>query len=299
MAFDLHVQFSGPCLFVLHTNPSGATEEVTVLMPDGRRLSHPDPKHPDNKPAVHHVGFVRLDLADMWAAFPKAAEEAQPRYELVHRFSGQVLKFGDGLEPEPIAGLSKLLFPDFDQIAPRGKAFELDLHDGLLGDTPPSQLLMRTVLRGGSFESTPKTVWKFSPALNPGGGEYKGEFASTVTWKRRIDQDHLTVAVTGFGEKDPEAEFHLGPFPEGEVVTLVVGNLCGHNPLEWDDLLPPPLPPKDDDFKWLYHLLRTKGKPTLEFPQGELPAPILVPQGGDDETGDEACMGGKITVSTP
>jgi hypothetical protein len=290
--FHLHVEFSGPCLFVLEPEAGGDIKQATVLMPDGRRSKHPDPKHLDGRRAEHHVGFVRLDLADMDLPFPTGGKEAQPKYELVHRFDGQVLSFGDGLALESM-DVSKLHLPNFNKIAPG----TLEPFPNLLGENPADQLLMRMELRGGVFHSEPKRVWEFSTVLNPGGEPYEDEFASTVIWKRKIENDHLTVTVSDF-RGNREAEFPLGKFAEGEIVTLAVGNLCSINPLDWDDLPPHPVTAIDDDFKWLYQLLRTKGKPTLELPKDvELPTPKLKNDGG--ETGDEACMGGFITTRMP
>jgi hypothetical protein len=293
MAFKLRVEFTGPNLFVLHT-ANGDTKEVTVLMPDGRRFTHPTPKHLDGTPAEHHVGFVRVDLADMSLPYPKG-KEGKPSYELVHRFVRQELTFGDGLAPEPMTNLNEL---DLDIVAPKAKRFALEPLDGVLeNDVPPGPVLMRTTLRGGTFLPNRKTQWELPPHMNPGGGPYKERFVSTVTWQRDIAGDRLPISVTGFGQTTPEAVFQLGPFQENEIVTLAVGNLCAHNPLDWADLLPPEVPKEDEDFKWVYYLLRTRGKPTLDIPAEGLPTPVLA-EVIENETGDEACMGAKMTLTT-
>lgn len=306
MAFKLRVEFSGPNLFLLHTAADGNTSEVTVLMPDARRITHPDPKHLDDERAVHHVGIVRLDLADvervdMEPRFPRG-EEGEPSYELVHRFRMQELTFGDGLEPEPMTELEELALPDLDVIAPGSSIFGVEPREGVLGDDPPKVLLMRTTLRGGTFLTKPKTEWELLPHMNPGGQPYRDHFVSTVAWQRDILDDHLDIAITSFDQagtapdqREPDTTIRLGPFPPDEVVTLAVGNLCADNPLDWNDLPPRPVPDRDEDFKWVYYLVHTRGKPTLDIPPGKLPFPRLV-EVLDPETGDEACMGAKMTI---
>jgi hypothetical protein len=297
MAFELRVEFSGPCLFALHTDTSvdpPVTKEVTVLMPDARKGGNNNGKHPDGEDAEPHVGFVRLDLADVEPRPAVGGRNPQPKYEVVHRFTGQILGFREEPKPEPIMDLDKLDVPDFDKIAPRDKEFAVEPLDGIFENTPPLKLLMRMSLRGGSFESKPTPIaWRFSTALNYGGEPHEGRFATTVTWKRLIEDTHLVMTITDFNKQDPEAEFCLGPFKNGEAVTIMVGNAC-HNPLAWETLKKPPVPKIDSDFKWLYQLLRTRRKPDLRFPKGlELPAPVRV---ASFRTSEEACMGGKITV---
>jgi hypothetical protein len=290
MAFNLHIEFAGPCLYVLDTDSAGITQQVGVLIPDCRGKTHGDrPKHQDRDLAELHVGYVRLDLADVIPNLPPGRIEDQPRYELVHRFTGQVVDFAPALATEPV-DVSNLHLPSFDQIAPR-----LEPKAGFFGPAAPSSLLMRMILRGGRFESQPDSVWMFSNVLNPDGKPYVVRCASTVTWKRKITGERITVSIRDFDKKDPEAEFNLGPFPEGYIVTLSVANLCAVNPLEWADLASRGGTDIDRDFKWLYRLLRTTGSSTVQLPAGaKLPAPVLVSV-SPDETSEEACMGAKIT----
>lgn len=301
MAFNLHVTFSGPCLYVLDTDGEGVTRQVGVLIPDCRLPSSgPPPKHLDSSPAEPHVGYVRLDMAHINRAIPSGAQPDEPRYELVHRFTRQVLTF-EGLSPEPM-NLAGLKYPDFDQFA-RTPNF-LDPKDGLFAappDQPPAELLMRTILRGGDFvpDPDPTSFWEFTTVLRPGGPPYVGEFASSVTWKRQVGGTTLTLKVTNFGMTLPEAQFTLGPFAENETVALVVRNLCSVNPLDWGALPIRRVTAIDEDFKWLYRLLRTRGATTVDLPMNaRLPAPVLVRTSGT-ETGEEACMGGKITRAIP
>ncbi|HEX8320418.1 hypothetical protein [Longimicrobium sp.] len=310
MAFELRVEFAGPCLFVVHTDSTvtpAVTQEVTVLMPDARASKHPSPpKHLDEDDAQPHIGFLRLDLAQLDRRFPRRTGKDDPKYELVHRFDRQVVEFA-GVEAEPIHDLPELAYPDFARIAPKGQKFAVELLDNVLEAAPPPALLMRAKLRGGRFESSPRRKWVIPPILNTNGNEYQGDFGSDICWIRHIDEDCLTIRITDFDGSNIEAEFDLGPFAAGEEVTVVMGNLCCDNPLGWNNIARPDVPDVDDDFKWLYRLLRTKGKSTLEFPGKKLPAPIAVKrQAASDQTSrsteklpiltsEEACMGGKIT----
>ncbi len=90
----------------------------------------------------------------------------------------------------------------------------------------------------------------------------------------------------------------MGPFTTNSIVTMKVGNLCAFNPLDWDDLPVQKVPTTDMDFKWVYQLLRTRGMGSVIPTNTKLPAPDLLPVSGP-ETGEEACMGGKITIPSP
>lgn len=284
MAFDLRVEFSGPTLFILDTDAGGDTREATVLMPDARRSRHPDPKHLDGKDATNHVGYIRLNLGDLNASYPRGKERDQPRYELVHRFDGQMLEFVD--IPAGPMDAKHLHFPRFGKFTR-----DLEIKPRLLGANPSDELLMRTTLRGGTFTSTPKRFWAFSTVLNPGERPYVDEFAASVAWTRRIEATHFTIRVTDF-RGNVEASFPFEAVPEGATVKIEIGNMCAVNPLDWGDLPTHIVDDMDGDFKWLYGLLRSKGMSGVKLPTGgELPAPRLLRQGGP-ETGEEACMGG-------
>lgn len=291
--FHLHIEFSGPCLFVLDQDDSGITQQVGVLIPDCRGVTHKDPKHQDGDPAELHVGYIRLDMGDLESnpRFPHGTAEDQPKYELVHRFTGQELDFVPALAKAPV-DVSRLHLPSVNEFAPR-----LELKTGPFGINPPGPLVTRMILRGGAFFSDPQSFWMLSPVLHPDGKCYVVECASTVTWRCPIDGDRLTIKVTDFDKvpmDKPEALFNLGPFTDGEIVTLSVGNICATNPLDWSDLPTRKVTAIDEDFKWIYRLLCTIGSPTVDLPPGaKLPAPVLVAT-VPDETGDEACMGATI-----
>ena len=98
----------------------------------------------------------------------------------------------------------------------------------------------------------------------------------------------------------PTEALVLKPASKDNIVRLKVANLCAENPLEWPELDLRTLKAKrDDDFKWMYRLL----KPEVGTYQkhlgkhGKLPVPVLtqqkVPFGGLTD-----CTGKKITVAS-
>jgi hypothetical protein len=339
MSFTLEVDFSGLCMYVV--NPD--TGKVTVLMPDCRMRTHTaDVFHADGQRAVHHVGYVRINLADLGVPLtltpPAVTSDAagEPRYELVHRFDRQVLHFVEAAAPAPLAGSGTtaaapvvdteattpdpvvhtdvtttdpmvhaaaaatpvvhtgMSIPDFGKFAPG-----LVPIDGLFTNDPPDILLMRSELDGGTLDGRSLTndppTWVFSQFLNPGGEPYGGEFASYLTWRRPCEGNTLTLRITDFAGA-PEAEFTLGPVPEGGTLHLDVANLCSNNPLEWSDLKTRKVLGNDEDFKWLYRLLKPAAGGTFAdiLLNTPLPHPARVP-GLAGETGDDDCMGATMT----
>lgn len=199
MPFNLQVDFSGLCLYVLH--PTDKTQ-VAILMPDGRGRTEGNDYHLDDEPAEAHVGFIRINLADLRTTgmkLPQGEAEDEPAYELIHRFDGEVLEFA-GLEPTEFTGVA-LAVPDLGKFAPG-----LQLLPGLFTKTPPPALLMRSILKGGIIESTPTPrKWKFSRLLAGNHPEYKDSFVPFVSWKRTVDCDRLTIRISSF-DGDPRKQ---------------------------------------------------------------------------------------------
>ncbi len=282
MPFDLEVEFSGLCLFVVHT--SG--EQVAILMPDARRRDDQDPgHHVDGDEAKAHVGYVQFNLAnlaDLAGAVPAiphgvpTPHRHPPEYEVVHRFDRQVLDFGDAFQPETMR--IALNVPDFSDFAP-----ELALRPDLFTSSPSGDVLLtRTVLRGGNLVvSKPLEPFQFPAPF--GKPDHEGLFASSVKWTRRVETDTLSIGITGFGDHPQQgpvhAAFTLQPAAPGEKVTLKVANLCAENPLDWRELESREANAKDLDFKWLYRLFEPVGTTwealLAKMPDGKLPVPHL------------------------
>lgn len=291
MAFDLYVHFTGLCLYVLH--PTDDTR-AAVLMPEARK-GKADEYHLDDDPAEPHVGFLRVNLADVRGGglqLPAGCGENGPAYELVHRFDGEVLEFED-LPSAQITGTPHV--PDFAEFAPG-----LDLLPDLFGSTPPPQLLMRCVLTGGELLSEPGLrEWRFSRLLAGNLPEYKRCFAPYVTWKRRIDSDCITLRISNFAGSCV-TRLRLGPSCKDEEVAIEVANLCAFNPFEWKDLPERMVHGTDEDFKWLYRLLTPAESDYPAVLKGaSLPAPRLRRGSPRSVTGDEDCMGATLTRAWP
>lgn len=212
MAFNLEVQFTGLCLHVRHRGPA-TRPEVAVLLPDGR-FRGKGMRHFDNSPAAPHIGYLRMDLANLDPrprGLPTGERESTgpggesttvtdgPHFELVYRFGnmidlrggGQTLDFGLPPADEPIEVETKLA--SLDDVAP-GFPVRADLFTASAGARMPtnsngrivrSPLLLRTVLRGGTLAPSileqGTDEWSIDP-LPPNGvtdARQKGD-----TWAR-------------------------------------------------------------------------------------------------------------------
>jgi hypothetical protein len=283
MSFELRIEFSGLCLFVV----SHDKRRVGVVMPDARRKANVTTmRHSDDTFAVPHVGYVRFDLGDFNTSVPTGVVSgAGPRYEVVHRFDREMLDLGLGTEQAAV-GVNELLFPDFRAIDHR-----FTLLPGLFGPNPPEQLLMRTVLTGGSFTShSGGSNWTFPTIETAAGSPYQGQFANFAFWTRTMNADSMTMSITPF-KNGRSTSFQLRP--KDGVIQLKIANLCADNPLEWPELkLRTIMGDEDVDFKWLYRLMSNMeaAPPGLN---DELPVPVLDRTSGV-ATADWDCTGGMI-----
>jgi hypothetical protein len=240
--------------------------EVGIVLPDARvhkwrEILH----HEDKSVARPHVGYLRFDLANLGVAVPAGPRPSDdlpiddPQYEVVHLFNFEELDFG--LEDDQPLDIPQLIVAEVEKFATG-----LVPRPGLFGSAPPEQLLMRTVLRGGTYESPGDRVnWMFERTLDPNRTTpYVDRFAGNALWTREVNADQLTLRLRGF-TSGQETSITLRPGPDG-FIRLKIANLCTENPMEWEELGIRDVPRThvDDDFKWFYKLLQ---HPTLSFEQ--------------------------------
>jgi hypothetical protein len=287
MSFTLKVEFRGLCLLV---NDAG-NKVVGVLMPDCRKTV--DPVHEDSTTGVHHVGYLRYDLADL----DIGEEKTNPSAEVVHRFDFETLEFV-GIGEETITR-DQVNLPEFGEFAA-----DVELKPGMFGKArPPQELLMRTVLKGGEISGEPLKLWSL-PRYLKADSDYVEQFSSRTLWTREIEGKSITLRIAPF-DGSPVVEHTLRPVEEEGVVSLVIGNLCAVNPLKWEELEDPeeltePQPGyRDVDFKWFYRLLQSTTVPFSDrLGDEDFPVPVLRKK--ENVTGVQGCIRGQIagTVTT-
>lgn len=304
MPFQLRVEFTGLCLYLVHARPdsfnadgSVEAQKLSVVIPDCRKTTT-SKRHADETDGKHHVGYLRFDLASLAGVptgFPPAPARKGPKYEVVHRFTGQTVHFG--VPDAPSTHVDPKL-PSVEGYAPT-----LTPRPGLLDPKPqgPARdaMVMRTTISGGELVGTEvKAKWQFPPLFNPDQSPYSGDFAEALVWSRQIDADGLTLTLTDFGA-DEGLQIPLRPVgPEGrQTISVRIANLCCENPLEWDELETRESPGRDEDFKWLYRLLEppagTSYKDMFKKPKDEFPVPEKISKG----RGSEGCVGTMMTVA--
>lgn len=305
MSFDLRVEFTGLCMYLVHADPPDTrsagdemeAHKVTVVIPECRK-DVAERRHADNDQGKHHVGYMRLDLASIAgisARIPSAPGKEIPAYEVVHRFTNQTLDFGLSAAPSMVVHTR---LPEFDAFAPA-----LVPRPELLDDAKAGAFaVMRTTLTGGTLKGEEaRQEWKFSDTFSEGREEYSGTFAETLVWSREVaDADSLTLTLTPFKGGDPQ-HITLTPVegPNGKrTLALKIANLCCENPLEWKELESGGAIERDDDFKWLYRLMLPAPGETFRSmlatrgAGSKLPVPELI---GPDR-GGQGCVGGSVIV---
>ncbi len=282
MAFDLVVEFAGLCVYVVQ--PDG--KRVAILLPD-TRLTTSDPVHADGTTGQPHVGYVRFALPNLRDDVP-AGDLRAPSNEIVHQLDREVIDWG--LDDQDMQEVS-LVLPDASKFAP-----SLTLANDLFSATPPTELLARTLLPGGSLRAVPgNATWVFSRQFAPALPNHTGNFAGFATWTRNVpDRDDMTITIRRL---DGSGSISLPLKPRNGLIALKVANLCANNPLEWNDLKKHRVQESDEDFKWAYRLLEPKAQYATLLAGSTFPVPTLA--GPMRPAGDEDCVGLTITAPIP
>lgn len=295
--FNLQVTFTGLNLFLVHADQ----RQVAVLQPDARKSNKT--KHPDGTKGIPHVGYVSFDLAQL-----DLPQGAQPFVggEAVYQFRGQeILDFGvpPSGPTDRMTGQAEL--PQIERIANEsdgsgGFVSLLEPAPRLFSTNsatpPPKSLLMRARLDCGNLSANPMEHWRFSRLFRRDrDDEYEQPFKSDVTWTRKVvtTASGLVMKIAKFDGTD-ERQIPLKPGP-GNVLKVKVANLCGVNPLEWEELEDRRVTADDEDFKWIYHLLRVTRNRKYEKILLDCPLPVpQKPKNGN--AGVEDCFGASLSV---
>ena len=292
MAFMLEVEFTGLCHFLVQRDG----EQVGVVMPDARQNGRPVRSYDfeaSRQYLVHHVGYLRYDLADTGVPVSTVGRARTPSYEVIHRFDFDDLDFGLGFD-QPMDP-PELDLPTLTEFAPG-----VSTRPGLFGAAPTRRLLMRTILRGGNLTTRPNGgLWQFNQSLQRNGRPYLGTFAGSAIWRRIVFNDDLVLRVRDWGGADKDV-IRLRPHGRDRIVRLKIANLCAENPLEWPELYLRMFSGNaDDDFKWFYHLWQDNTREEFDTllhgnPPRRLPVPEPIQAHGDASN----CTGSKHFVNS-
>jgi hypothetical protein len=292
--FDLHVHFTGLCLFVEHRND----RKVTVVMPDARMPTNgKTPHHDDGYEATPHVGYIAYDLANVQttgtSGIVASPPHLPPENEVVRQLNHVDVDIGSGLDG--FIDRTYLQLPRVNDFANL-----MALHQDVLKPDPRQRVLARVVLNGGNFLPAVKTArWRFKGDLNSDGAEKVFELSGDSHWRaEHIQGSGITLRITPVVAGGTTTEIPLvamntgGPRP---TITLKFANLCATNNLEWTRFHPSTMMlaagKEDDDFKWLYKLLEPSNG--SGYPAVPLPHPI--PVDGRSELQD--CFGARIALA--
>jgi hypothetical protein len=292
--FELRIEFSGVCLFV----KDPGRKKVGLLIPDARYRGKDRPlRHADDTPAVPHAGYLRFDLANVVSPgrVPTRDPSETPAYEIVHQFAREELRLVVPPTQENV-DTTHLALPDFDEFAP-----VKELVPGLFEPKPAPELLARTVLYGGTLTSVLETgiQWWMSGELHPQRKAHVHVYGGEVHWRRIVSNGTGVMLRLASLDGNGATEIQLRPTTaDGDTpaISLKIANLCATNALEWGTFEPYGVNAADQDFKWLYKLLRLKkGEDPAKYPPSALPHPHPVPTGNMGLYQD--CFGGMITAA--
>jgi hypothetical protein len=290
MAFMLEVEFTGLCQYLVQRDGT----QIGVVMPDARQNGRPVESfdfESSKKYLVPHVGYLRYNLADTGVAISSAGRQGTPSYEVIHRFDYDDLDFGFGFD-QPMEQ-HELHLPNVREFAST-----VSTKPGLFSEAPPKDLLMRTIVRGGSLTTRPNGgLWRIDQTLSSNGNPpYLGQFAGFATWRRLVFDDEIVLRLRDWNGADKDV-IRLRPHGRDRVVRLKIANLCAENPLEWPELyLRMFSGDADDDFRWFYRLWQDRRGDfkTLLGSSGRLPVPEPI-QAHSDLTN---CTGSQYLVES-
>jgi hypothetical protein len=306
MGFELQVKLTGLCMFGIQPN----TKSIIVVMPDTRFRTDAagaevPMRHPDGNDAKAHVGYLRFNLANLNPSIqnvPPSNITTAPPYEVIHRFDCEDLDFGLTDNGEDITATQDLRLPDFDDFAPviEGIPTVFDMAN----KRPPSQTLMRTVLRGGRVRSVGEgEKWYITGELHPDGQRRDSRYDGDIEWRRWVDADQLTLTIKSLNRAVKPVVITLKPRSFGgptPTIPLKIANLCSTNPMEWDELELRRVREADVDFKWFYQLVQLKpGENSIQYPASVVPHPQPVVESEAKEGILTDCFPSRLTISSP
>jgi hypothetical protein len=275
MSFELQVTLTGLNLILVHIDG----QRAAVLQPDCR--DGVKTAHEDGSIGVPHIGYLSFNTAYLE---PRTSGDVLAG-EFVYRFEKETLDFGLG-NTGPITVPDDFPFPDFGKFAPK-----LELLPDLLPPKPQTPLLMYAILESGIFVDTMGDTTRAIPQvfdLPP--NKYERNFPNAITWTRKVAEEVLAITLRGFtaeSNAEPKAKITLKPI-DG-IIQVTIANVCSENPLAWADYGDAGKAKDDEDFKWLYRLLRHPDGTFREKLYGSpFPIPRLV---HDTSSGVENCIG--------
>jgi len=268
--FSVDIELSGIGLYLWDAERT----KVTLVLPDGRDNGK-ESKHLDGTRAVPHAGYLRFDLRNLnpeLKGLNVARRVGSPAWEVVYRFHHEEIRLGLPEADGSIRG--DLVVPDFSDFAPL-----LEPIPNLLAPVPPNMVLMRTELIGGEFTTILDTgSWEIPRHLADGARPKAQRFGSEVHWTRTLKGDCLDLRVVPFADQDEAVDIRLYPILEENAsipsIQLKIANLC-ENPLEWTELGESDVTTPDDDFRWLYRLLRPRPRTDPRF-RNLCPVPVPI-----------------------
>ena len=298
--FRLSVEFAGICLYVIQdktADPADPEKEaVTVLMPkaDGRVNT----KHEDGTRGARHVAYLLMDLANLDEGVSPGQVADGPQFQVVRRLRREELVF------EPLEPQGSLITLDPNPLPlPNLRIYDdkIDLKPGMISGTPPGELDVRTVLRGGDLTAT--EIGGSANGKRRDWPTVADDWAGSIEWTRIIKKDSLPEPEKGSLRirirsldtgKETTTPLTLRPVTRGgeAVIELKIAILCENNPLEWKEF-EPKFEKNDRDFTWLFRLFEAigGGSPLKAIRRKKFPYPKLTPRKART-TGTSGCTGG-------
>ena len=257
MAFTLEVEFSGLCQYLIQRDG----KQVGIVMPDARQNGRPVRPHDfeaSKKYLVHHVGYLRYNLADAGVPIQIAGRAGTPSYEVDPSLRLRRPRFRSRFRRADAT--AEVGSADADGVRSHGFDLAWPLQRKAAGQVTHANDSAR-------WEPNDSAEWRVvavQPSLQKNGKRYLGEFAGFAIWRRLVLDDELVLRVRDWSGGDKDV-IRLRPYGRDRVVRLKIANLCSENPLEWPELYRRVFTgDSDDDFKWFYFLWQDRSQTGFE-----------------------------------
>jgi hypothetical protein len=253
MPFTLHVVFTGLCAFA----PNRARNRMWVVLPDGRSKIHFPRISADGVKLRRHFGYVQFKAYQLASLDPDKPQPPQDM-DAIWLLNRQRLTFNctpaEASTPFSYTGLPNAanleeMVPGYGNIDP-----------SVVNDVPPPIVLSQVVLDRGVL--LPPDPQKCSERILPPvlhREAIRKSLCSEIVWEVQ-GLSQVDIVATPFDGSGTYGRWSLAG-SDGGIVTITVANLCDENLLRfettYDEL------PDDEDFRWIYTLLKADDQTQL------------------------------------
>ncbi len=281
MSFNLKVTFVGLCHFIENSRTKKKVK-LCVVLPDARRVRD----GVDGSAMEIHRGIIRIRPQQITG--DDSLEDERIWLLRRERITLDVTPSGLVENSYSFYADAKRKLAKMEEFAP--KFVDTDASIVANKDVSPAVVAQILIREGKLVADGAEATWVIPSTLRNGDEAISGDLVSRLSLKI-ANLTSASLLLRPFEAGTPRRIPIMAK--DGSEAEVIIGNLCPHDPLEWDE----PLDDQRDDrdFLWHYELLSQKMRDKISVHLGDLntgPAPVpTVPRNGDTDGRGNNCYG--------